>query len=287
MIPIFFKLAHHGWTYKGSLDRKYSVLCGDSSTGKTSFYNLLFRENGQSKCPSIRLFSLSDCVDGEYEKDRHKNQIIFVDEGGCKTIVAKKLEGYLNRANTHFLFLEREDLPTVKISYKAFYEWHRSGKICTLKQYYDDYSKITNPLEPPFICEGEYAHAEHSYYRSRLGLVDAAGGKEKIAPICKGKTVLADGADFGRPIHKVITRGPKALFLPEYFEEVVCRGINPAHPYVVNPLRYCTLQTNSLETFYAKVVNEVIAEKGFTYSKSKCPNKIKELDLLKVFESEA
>ncbi|MCI8893908.1 MAG: Fis family transcriptional regulator [Lachnospiraceae bacterium] len=143
-----------GIQYKFEIFRKYTVIRGNSATGKTTLVRLIedatIRKTASLSCdvPCVALPELN----WELNLNAFSNSIIFIDEEHPALTSGKRLAEYMTHSNNCFIIISRDKLSWLPYSYKEIYQIKSSGKFHTLERIYEDMDTfIENPkLGRPF-----------------------------------------------------------------------------------------------------------------------------------------
>lgn len=117
--------------YRFSLNRKYSILTGNSGTGKSSLRDMIARYYRDSTFQRIttmecigfdRIITIEVIGEGfsEYLK-KIKNCLIILDEGDIDYLKLGNYASVLNNSDNYFLFITREPLGYLAYSYMSIY----------------------------------------------------------------------------------------------------------------------------------------------------------------------
>lgn len=124
--------------YKFEIEGKYSVIKGDSASGKTTFYDLVLNlqsNNGiQNKC-SHKIVAMPMNYD-DFRIENYTDTIIVVDEN-CTLFRKKNFAQIVNASENYFIFLTRTmHMDALTISVDSVYQFKNSGKYHQLIPYY-------------------------------------------------------------------------------------------------------------------------------------------------------
>ncbi len=223
--------------YEFTIHRKFTVIQGDSGTGKTTLFNLV--RGAHEKAPGVWVNCKVDCVPASAMGDdwkgylqSHSNLIIFIDED-YKWVRSNEFAATSAKSDNYFVLINRDPLYGIPYSVREIYEIKTSGKFHTLAPVY---------ANQVFTCKPEYILTEDrksgfQFFQAACAKNSdkciSANGKSNIykklvSPPLLGHTVLvvADGAAFGPNIESVV--GLKdymdhkiRIFLPESFEHLL------------------------------------------------------------------
>ena len=275
--------------YKFMLTRKYTMVRGDSGTGKTTLYNMLVdSEHGE---PSISFYADVPCVSADYLGGRWDlvlptvhNSIIFIDEGST-WVRSKEFADIAKYSDNYFVIFGRHRLSTLPYSVNEIYEIKTSGKF---HRFAPVYKTQDFKFTPDYVLT-EDSNSGFQFFNYYLKNCGKAGGKSNIFKILQnhsysGKNclVFADGAAFGSEIERIVqlrdyTKGNVRLYLPESFEQLLLRlsmfsSLRSVKAVLADPASYVSTEFNSWEQFFTDFLHELTLGTPLTYSKSKLPS---------------
>lgn len=235
--PITVRTTSKRLQYDFTLSRKYTIIKGDSATGKTTLYTEVQRY--VSGDPSVTVKSPYPLVPAS-DLGRNwaralaetHNAIVFIDEDST-WVRSVEFAREAQASDNFYVLINRDPLPEIPYSYKEVYEIHSSGKFHTLRPLYDT---SHDTFTPDYILT-EDSQAGYQFFRHVCSKAPdnclAASGKSNIygmlltAPLLGAHVlVIADGAAFGCDIERVLALqgyrdGAVGLFLPESFEQLL------------------------------------------------------------------
>ena len=236
------KIKNSKIAYEFDLNRKVTIIRGDSATGKTTLLNMVSRYN-QSPNSSPIEFNVNPKCDTvvltnqlwRFKKD-YENYIIFIDEHFDYTN-DKEFNKFVNTSNNYFVIVDRDDTGRVDYSITDIYRMKNSGKYSNIQPLYTNYLKIKdkNSVDIDKLLV-EDSNAGFDFYEKAYNkpVVSSKGNSKIIRYVNESTTeklfIAADGAAFGRYITEldiIMKRKPDInLFLPESFEYLLlCAGI--------------------------------------------------------------
>lgn len=125
-----------GIRYKFEIHRKYTVIRGDSATGKTTLVRLIgdaaVRKTAALSCdaPCAVLPELN----WELNLSALSGTIVFIDEDHPALSAGEKLAALMKRSDNCFVIISRDRMPWLPYSYREIYEIRSSGKYHTLRR---------------------------------------------------------------------------------------------------------------------------------------------------------
>lgn len=105
-------------TYEFCVKRKYTIIRGDSGTGKSYLCKMISEPSVERKC-DVKL-SVLPSNNWEIILANVQNQIIFVDES-FKAIKSNDFASAMKRSDNYFVLITRHDLKAVPYSVSEIY----------------------------------------------------------------------------------------------------------------------------------------------------------------------
>lgn len=250
-------------SFKFTLERNITVVVGNSATGKTTLYELIYEHMRDGEHSGISLSCDKKCVvlddqDWKIRLRRIKDSIVFIDEG-ADFISGKEFAREIRKTDNYYVIFNREKLKELPYSVEAVYEIKRSGKYCRFeKRYISDNQLVYNKhadFVPEFLVV-EDAKSGFQFFQvvvqnKKTKCVSSKGNSNIIKWLEKHRTekvlIIADGAAFGSYANDVVTliertSGNIMLCLPESFEwMILASGIladKHISEVVTNPSEY-------------------------------------------------
>lgn len=270
--------------YDLTLRRKYTIIKGESGTGKTTLYSYLRELRRGNK--AVHLYSSVPCLPvsafGEYWKqgiEETHNSIVVIDEDSL-WVKGSEFSHIAKYSDNYFLIINRDPLPRLPYSVKEVYEIHASGKFHTLRPYYSDGEGVVTP--DSVVVEDSGSGLD--FFENLLKNCEPAKSNTKVygkvlEAVESGKSVLAiaDGAAFGPHIDKIVDlKAYKQclvrLFLPESFEYLLLRERFGYLPEVQDVLQhtedYADTSYVSWEDFYTQYLVQLTKGTAAAYTKN-------------------
>lgn len=271
--------------YDITLRRKYTVIKGESGTGKTTLYSYV--QEAQKKDSAIRLWSTAPCVTanelGKYWEavlGMVHSSIVIIDEDS-EWVKSDMFAEVAKASDNYYIIINRDPLPMLPYSVKEVYTIHTSGKFHTLRPYYANDSKV---LKPDYVIT-EDSGSGYSFFSKLFKNCSSAGGNSNIYNILREKSladgcglVIGDGAAFGPFIDDVV--GLKLyreqrirLCLPESFEYMLlCSEMfkkdKDLQVVLEHPEDFVDTSYKSWEDFFTSLLKRVTQNTPAAYSKS-------------------
>ena len=275
--------------YDFTINRKFTLIRGDSATGKTTLCDLLRISRRESwvhiSCPVPCLPSDALGENWVYELQRRHDTIFFFDED----------DDFINRgdfaeiamhSDNYFVFINREPMHSIPYSVKEIYQMKTSGSMHFLEPLFEE----DHILIQPTCVVTEDRRSGYIFFQKLLegkaGFCIAASGKSNIYKVLRSKVVkgedvlvLADGAAFGSEIDRVLTiqdytYHTMRLCLPESFEWLLLHEQLFQHDPTVqsaleNPEEAVDTTYNSWEQFFYQVLRDATEGTPARYHKER------------------
>lgn len=279
--------------YDFELRRKYTVIRGDSATGKTTLYDLILDVERRRK--GVILSSKVPVVSANYLGGRWdlvlptiSNSIVIIDEDS-DWVRSEAFAALVMKSDNYFVFINRDALKQIPYSVKEIYEIKTSGRYHSLVPIY---KHTPYEMAPDYIitedAKSGYQFFKHVCDKCPEACV-SADGKSNIyrmllsVPYKDSKVlVVADGAAFGCDVERITRlkafqdRNVK-LFLPESFEHLLLRSALFCHRKDVteilgNPSEYIDASFNSWEQYFTDLLVRLTSRAPAHYTKGELPN---------------
>lgn len=262
-----------GIQYKFEIRRKYTVIRGDSATGKTTLINMIedatIRKTANISC-DVSCAVLPE-LNWELNLKALNNTIVFIDEDHPALTNGEALAELMKQSKNCFVIISRNRMPWLPYSYKEIYQIKASGKFHTLERTYEDKEKFTENSR--YVTEDEAAGLQ--YYQNWYGnKVSSSLGNSNLSKYSQeGVTLIGDGAAIG-PYMYELTLGKADLFLPESFEWLLLHSpVLESDKYVSKileaPEDYIDTIYQSWEEYFTEMLIQVTKDKEYQYSKRK------------------
>lgn len=272
--------------YNFTLNRKYTIIKGDSGTGKTTLYSCV-REAWLGSS-TVKVACSRQCIPAialAYNWEQNlldvENSIIFIDED-LNWVITEKFARVAKQSKNYFVIIHRKPLEQLPYSVKEVYKIVTQGKKHSLEPIYK-----TNQLHaaPDYIMT-EDSRSGYQFFNRLFRNCVAAAGKSEIVkkletpPYCNSQVlVVADGAAFGSNIESIVAlknyyEQKIKLFLPESFELMLLKScLFKQDERVQSMLRNLPFSIpadcESWEQFFTQFLNEVTKDTPAAYGKSK------------------
>lgn len=217
--------------------RKYTILRGDSGTGKTTFADMILNQQDYSVSCQIVIKNIQE-YGTEWYSALYSNtgMIIVVDEDFSGYIDKRFLEDTLLNSDNYFILITRDSLYGIPYSYTEIYELE-SAVYGGYKNIYNKriYSSVPVYTDPDLIVT-EGICSDNCFFFSGCIQCTTMGGRDNASDWVdkyKGTGVVAlvvDGAAFGCEMQNVLSSindnktAEFILFLPESFEYLLLKA---------------------------------------------------------------
>ena len=250
-------------SFKFVLERNITVVVGNSATGKTTLYELIYEHMRDGEHSGISLSCDKKCVvlddpDWKIRLRRIKDSIVFIDEG-AEFISGKEFTREIRKTDNYYVIFNREKLKELPYSVEEVYEIKRSGKYCRFEKRYISDNQLVYNKHADFVPEYlvvEDAKSGFQFFQvvvqdKKTKCVSSKGNSNIIKWLEKHRTekvlIIADGAAFGPYANDVVTliertSGNIMLCLPESFEWMILASgiLSDKHisEVITNPSEY-------------------------------------------------
>lgn len=271
-------LTNGKYKYDFDIERKVTIIRGESGTGKTTFIRLLTDYDNYGEDSGVELKCKVPCI--PMMKDwvgcmrANENSIIFIDENH-KFIYTEDFARELKKSNNYFVLISRKDFGNLSYSTESIYRFvvNKNEKILC-----NNIELIPNTtasiLKKDIVVED--ASSGYSFYEY---LADMYGNKcytadnnsniagyirnENLHNIC----VIADGEGFGSQFNRFIALTEKQLhvdlFLPRSFEYILLMSNlfskdKTLKDKLIHTYDYAdTMKYKNWEVYYNKLLTDV------------------------------
>lgn len=264
-----------GIQYDFVINRKFTIIRGDSATGKSTLIQLL--QNYEMDKQSIALQCDCRCVvlptvGWDILLENIQETIFFLDEWHPALHAGTSFGEKACASNNCFVIITRKNIPYIPYSYKEIYGIKTSGKYHTLVREYKDYEDFRQ-LDR-YVAEDQEAGLE--YYRAVLGedKVATSKGNGSLYKFANKDTLLiGDGAAIGPHMYKLVECHGN-LFLPESFEYLLLQSSLFKKDVEVRALlnnkeELITAEYGSWEEYFTTFITKHTANTMLAYTKKK------------------
>ena len=278
--------------YEFTVERKYTIVRGNSGSGKSYLSEILRNPYTQVFCdaPIYTLTSLNSRVLQAYE-----DSILIIDED--RNLDTEEIASAMKHSSNYYVLCTHKDLKMIPYSISEIYtitsRYGPKRDFTTnvfVSRYFNDYIKNSSDVFKAgkiLICEDSKSGREFYslIWRPKLLLPEKTKGGEgnsniisEIKKVMSDDTetvvVMIDGAAYGpyiRDLEQVITysKARVIVYAPESFEYLLLRAINSNVDKLNRTYDFCDSKIyNSWEDFYTRVLTDYGLAIGFPYSKS-------------------
>lgn len=275
------------------LERKITIIRGNSGTGKSTLANAVFRRINDKSGLTYQdksTATLDILLGGTIRKNVNEiksidtDTIVVIDEDTVG-IESNELASAINKSESYFVIITREILAGIPYSINSVM------KMVTDKNNLHTLEPIYKPNRNA-ICKPQYIICEDSksgYILFKMidtnnNKVMTAYNKDKILDKAEqlfNEThqkilIVADGAAFGQYVRRLaglIKTNKLEAYLPDSFEFVllhsaIFKNDKELQDIINNPLDHIDSQYKSAEEFFEQLLNKKLLETGIGYNKS-------------------
>ena len=254
-----YKFSYENTKYNITLNSKFTILQGDSATGKSNLITAIKYYKERRDSEFYELFKnfhtdivLDNAIDFRKIKNEYsENDIIVIDEDVTTKIVKASIYEELNHIKCFCILIFRPQIMQLHVSYKDYKCLRLVNGINVLEQIYPNYDTFVESSD--YVTEDE--KSAFLYFNTRLNSVISAKGKEKLVSIAEklnDVTVIADGAALSYEFPRLYDLGCK-MFLPDSFEALVIEYFKPE--VVVNKFENCPISMQNYERYFEQIIN--------------------------------
>lgn len=238
-------------SYEFTLRRNFTIVKGDSATGKTTLVEMIREYETQGSDSAINLSCEKACVviEGNTWKrqlrELDEDSIIFIDEGS-RFVASKEFADVALGSGHYYVIVTREVLYMIPYSVAEIYGIHSSGKYNSLQPVYHEFYRLYAEKEPEKDdnkkIDTVVTEDSNSGYQFFSGIIRnnvlciSAGGNSNLFHVIREKAqekhgilIIADGAAFGAYMPQISTWMKRHdnvifLYLPESFEWLILKS---------------------------------------------------------------
>lgn len=262
-----------GIQYKFEIHRKYTIIRGDSGTGKTTLVNLIsdavIRKTANLSCdaPCVVLPE----INWELNLSAISNTIVFIDEEHPALVNGQQLAKLMMKSDNCYVIISRDKMSWIPYSYQEIYKIKTSGKFHFLEPVYEKMDVFKE--NKYYVTEDEAAGMQ--YYQNWYGkAVVSCFGNSNLSKYAQvGTTLIGDGAAIGPYMYDLML-GHADLFLPESFEWLLLHSPlfadnSEVRSILKDPALVIGTEYQSWEEFFTEFLIQITAGKEYQYSKKK------------------
>lgn len=262
-----------GIQYKFNIRRKYTIIRGNSATGKTTLVHLIedatIRKTADISCdvPCVVL----PAVNWNLNMNTFTESIIFIDEDHPALADSRQLAASMAASDNCFVIISRDKMPWLPYSYQEIYQIKSSGKFHTLERLYEDMDYFQENTR--YVTEDTAAGLEYFQHWYGNQVVTSHGNSNLSKYAQKDTTLIGDGSAIGPYMYDLML-GDAALYLPESFEWLLLHSpifakSKEVQTLLHNPEDYITTHYQSWEEFFSEYLIRITSGKAYQYSKKK------------------
>jgi hypothetical protein len=292
--PIHITVKTNKIAYEFTLNRKFTVIAGDSGIGKTALMSLLEIYKRQGIDSGIKIKSKYELiVVNSLDGLEHilSNSIVLIDEWVCSKFNSRCIK-IMQESDNFFVFITRKITEELPISVKEVYTFEMRNKVNSLvplfKQTLPDKTiRDPQPFRPELVIV-EGSGADYDMYLmlcgNNKGKCISAGGKSNVIKLAEDpnlmllkKLVIVDGAAFGSNMASLLLCENVFVYAPESFELLLLRtkmlrSIKEVDDVLNNIYHYIDTSYNSWEQFFTALIVKVTRGEPFRYTKNRLNN---------------
>jgi len=278
--------------YQLTLDRKITVITGDSGIGKTSMIKNLRRGISGGSSTKLNCTAGCDVISGSnWYRDisNRSGYILFFDESAL-FVRTGEFVSLMRQSDNYFVLVNRSRISSIPYSMDAVFTISTTGRKSVLAPLYP---KSTGNFTPTFIIT-EDGRTGYSFFlkvcNDNHQVCYAARGKSKIKETLQhlqlsGEKILlfVDASAFGPEAASVLeyirldTNNSYYLFAPESFEQLILLSdmfkSSGIIDRVMNPSQYIQDNQLSWEEYFTHLLSELVVNTPAVYSKRKSLNR--------------
>jgi hypothetical protein len=292
--PISVKVKSNFVSYEFTLNRKVTLLRGDSGTGKTTLAWLVSNSDNIS---SVRVICNYD-VQAFTSKEKNalvdvlvkiENSVVIIDENWVEFLTEKFLAKIIKESSNYFLLITRKKFSMIPISVLEVYKIKSVGSVNRFENIYPINSVGDGSLVPDVVIT-EDSGAGYKLFKYMCNGSEncvSAGGRSNIKGMVtnpeyfdKVKLVIVDGASFGCDFADLIKLRLKhknlLVYVIESFEFLmlqlqIVRKLGNVDKILDNPIKYISVDYFSWEHYFYDLLTSVTKFTDFKYSKGRLP----------------
>lgn len=263
-----------GVQFKFEIHRKFTIIRGDSATGKTTFYQMISdasssRVSGVTVSCDVPVRPLNE---SGYllELQIEKNRIYVVDEDFGPLKSSEFAKAVIQSENC-FILITRESLPAIPYSYKEIYGIRVSGKFHSLERVYPDYERFEE--KDAIVTEDEDAGYEYYHYFYGDKVISSRGNSNLSKYGSPHKLLIGDGCAIGAYIQDLILTG-SSLYLPESFEWMLLQNnmfqhVKEVRDFTENQEKKVNTGYVSAERYCTELLSDITRNTPAQYTKTR------------------
>lgn len=275
--------------YNIQIDRKFTIIKGNSSTGKTTLCSVVSSElNNPTGAleTNCNCMVLNNMTWRALLHDNYDTSVVFLADEDFSDASSAEFSRQALKSRHYFILITRADLENIPYSVNSIYELHYSGKYTTLKRLYDGrvFGNLSiNSADKVLVEDSNSGYEFFKEAYTNLAEVSTSGGKSTVSKCLKEfnnkdtVVVIVDGSAFGSCINSIsyllYKNSNVKLCAPESFEYMLL-----CHPYFKLSSRYLDtaylsehipIEYPSWERYFTDTIISITRGTPFEYSKSK------------------
>lgn len=260
--------------FKFSIQRKFTLIRGNSATGKTTLFQMISdanssRQSGVTISCDVPVKALYE-IGFKYELENESGNIYIIDED-FGPLKSKEFASIVLKSENCFILITRESLTNIPYSYKEIYNIKTSGKYHSLENIYPEYDSFHECNH--MVTEDEDAGLEYYQFLYR-DKVKSSYGNSNLSKFGSSDTLLiGDGCAIGAFIQDLLLT-KSCLYLPESFEwkllqNGMFQNVNNVQALLDSPGKVVDTGYASIEKYCSKLLSDLTRNTPAQYTKSK------------------
>lgn len=265
------KVSTKKYVYEFDLERRVTVIRGDSGTGKTLLANLLVAEpeTGVTIECERNFVLMNNNIRINYSTwFKDYDNVVFILDEDSRWLRDRRFYDAALESGAWLLVMDRSTLlTTYECSVESVMRLRVSGKYRTLEKLYTHQTKTFN-RDWPLLTED--TGSGYTFMQSVRTKVAPLGGKDLVDKLSPdelyGKIYLMDGAAYGQKLHPYYNdwvKGRLAFILPESFEWVLLHSpqfyqYNEVRDVLANPVAHGanSIKYKTWENFFTEFLHD-------------------------------
>lgn len=289
----YINLYSKRYSFEIELERKITIIRGDSGTGKSTLINAAYKAITDGSFRNKSSAEIMVILPGMKFKTMLReildttNAIILMDEN-VPGLMSHEMGDAINESSCYFVIVTRDNLASIPYSINSVYGMETDNKgIHRLRPIYEP-TKYVEKFQPNYIiCEdSKSGFILFKMIDTHDDKVSSAGSKDNIVnkslelynKVHSKILIIADGSAIGPQIDSLRYLQSNytftiAAWLPESFEFVLLHSIIFEHDehiqaVISNPIDYVDSKYMSYEKYFEALLNNLLHNIGESYKKS-------------------
>ena len=241
------------------LDSKFTILQGDSATGKRTVLEAIRYYKSREDSKYSKLFekcNIPEFVNNKLSKQYlrescDENTVLLFDEDTISRIYNVKVFEQLNHLKCYCIIIYRPPVMHIHVSYKDYKKMVSIDGVNKLVPLYHNFDTFV-PADR-YVIEDE--KSAYLYFKTRLLNLESSKGKEKLYEVSadlNDVTIIADGAAISAEFPELFLQGHK-MFLPDSFEALIIKYFRP--DVYDSKFEDCPVSEQNYERYFEHIIN--------------------------------